>query len=238
MALAPPVAALPAAGSGSEGEQTSPSLEAAANGSNAVDEPQLILHKMALMSLVAADGYHWLKYGEKVLSKIGDPVSVRRAYYKCGEASGEKGRAGFRCPARKVVDVDPSLPFDPALARITYSHSHNHPPPPTFAGRLRLRTSTAEPSVSKPGGAEPGGAEPGAEPGGAAEPGGGAEDVRMEERGGVGEGDSSTSGSAGDTAADVAATAGVGGGAAAASDVVGSGGGGAAAAAAAGIGID
>ncbi|GJP86742.1 hypothetical protein CLOP_g16729 [Closterium sp. NIES-67] len=71
MALTPPVES-------SDAGQPQSAFETADSNGSEIDEPQLILRKMALMNLVAADGYHWLKYGEKVLSKIGDPVSVRR----------------------------------------------------------------------------------------------------------------------------------------------------------------
>ncbi|CAI7863988.1 unnamed protein product, partial [Closterium sp. NIES-54] len=49
--------------------------------------------------------FKWLKYGEKVLSSKGGP-SITRLYFKCSHGvNTEKGRAGFLCPARKIVDV-------------------------------------------------------------------------------------------------------------------------------------
>ena len=41
----------------------------------------------------------------------------------------EKGRAGFRCPARKVLDIDPSRPDDMSAATVSYLNEHNHPKP-------------------------------------------------------------------------------------------------------------
>ncbi|GJP73944.1 hypothetical protein CLOP_g4609 [Closterium sp. NIES-67] len=49
--------------------------------------------------------FKWLKYGEKVLSSKGGR-SITRLYFKCSHGvNTEKGRAGFLCPARKIVDV-------------------------------------------------------------------------------------------------------------------------------------
>eukprot|EP00475_Leptophrys_vorax_P032699 TRINITY_DN5079_c0_g1_i1.p1 TRINITY_DN5079_c0_g1~~TRINITY_DN5079_c0_g1_i1.p1 ORF type:complete len:579 (+),score=9.40 TRINITY_DN5079_c0_g1_i1:841-2577(+) len=74
---------------------------------------------------IPKDGYTWLKYGEKSLSK----GSYSRHYFRCGghaEKTAEDGAEAEpkRCPARRIVDVqkDPSE----GELKITYVGEHNH----------------------------------------------------------------------------------------------------------------
>ena len=67
----------------------------------------------ALEDQPVEDGYQWLKYGQKMLSKkVAMGNNVRRHYFQC------KDRA---CPARRFIDQDLS---NPSRLKTTYHGQH------------------------------------------------------------------------------------------------------------------
>ncbi|CAI7894930.1 unnamed protein product [Closterium sp. NIES-53] len=96
----------------------------------------------SLTDVANADGYAWLKYGEKRISKN----TVMRSYYKCSWS-----RARNPCRATKTVDFDPKRPH---LTVVRARCAHNHEagascPRPAAARRVPppLEISRASPSA-------------------------------------------------------------------------------------------
>ncbi|GJP53810.1 hypothetical protein CLOM_g12944 [Closterium sp. NIES-68] len=81
--------------------------------------------RQKLVEIVARDGHHWLKYGEKPLMRTG----IIRAYYRCGFTN-----KGAGCPAKKTIDRNPDAVVTEENVQVSYSNNHNHqkeqPPQP------------------------------------------------------------------------------------------------------------
>ncbi|CAI5988208.1 unnamed protein product, partial [Closterium sp. NIES-64] len=115
----------------------SASAAAASNTPNAsarkVHQDCLLLRAAArLTEIVHADGYCWLKYGEKRVTE----KSLLRSYYKCAWS-----KASVPCVAKKVVDVNPDHPL--INSRTQYSGAHNHAETGAMPKDLRGKTAGA-----------------------------------------------------------------------------------------------
>ncbi|GJP50150.1 hypothetical protein CLOM_g9287 [Closterium sp. NIES-68] len=75
----------------------------------------------SMQDIVRADGYLWLKYGQK---NMHNSHSIR-CYYKCYCSKNKPP-----CPAKKTVDYDRRLPISTSTTRINHTNrSHNHRAP-------------------------------------------------------------------------------------------------------------
>ncbi|GJP75433.1 hypothetical protein CLOP_g5881 [Closterium sp. NIES-67] len=75
----------------------------------------------SMQDIVRADGYLWLKYGQKNMHNS----HTIRCYYKCYCSKNKPP-----CPAKKTVDYDRRLPISTSTTRINHTNrSHNHRAP-------------------------------------------------------------------------------------------------------------
>ncbi|GJP31615.1 hypothetical protein CLOM_g14417 [Closterium sp. NIES-68] len=75
----------------------------------------------SMQDIVRADGYLWLKYGQKNMHNS----HTIRCYYKCYCSKNKPP-----CPAKKTVDYDRRLPISTSTTRTNHTNrSHNHRSP-------------------------------------------------------------------------------------------------------------